>query len=224
MVPEGAVPGTKLQCSAPDGQELRLTVPDGVPPGSVMTLTQDPITKGWKCMAEPADNPPSPTNFQQEAQYQTASAPTISGQVRSAQPAASAPSVSTVSYTAPASGFSGVSYSGATYTTSEQAYAAGTAYRQPQLQQVNLSYVPPAAMPMNSSVQALPLQPAPGQEGSVNFTYEVRPNNSSYNPPPAVLIEQKRPSYTPPPQPQVMAGAAIPAPYPSVDQMPTTKA
>merc|ERR1719410_2284369 len=52
VVPEGALPGTKLQYAAPDGQELRLTVPDGVPPGSLMTLTQDPVTKQWKCMAE----------------------------------------------------------------------------------------------------------------------------------------------------------------------------
>eukprot|EP00927_Polykrikos_kofoidii_P008288 TRINITY_DN13433_c0_g4_i1.p1 TRINITY_DN13433_c0_g4~~TRINITY_DN13433_c0_g4_i1.p1 ORF type:complete len:583 (+),score=133.73 TRINITY_DN13433_c0_g4_i1:141-1889(+) len=55
VVPEGALPGTKLNCSAPDGQELRLTVPEGVPPGSIMTLTQDPVTKQWKCMAEPLD-------------------------------------------------------------------------------------------------------------------------------------------------------------------------
>eukprot|EP00811_Abedinium_folium_P016600 NODE_2553_length_2190_cov_4.013088.p1 GENE.NODE_2553_length_2190_cov_4.013088~~NODE_2553_length_2190_cov_4.013088.p1 ORF type:complete len:657 (+),score=176.93 NODE_2553_length_2190_cov_4.013088:280-1971(+) len=60
VVPEKAMAGMKLRCTAPDGQELRLTVPDGVPPGSVMTLTQDPISKQWKCMAEPPDLPPSP--------------------------------------------------------------------------------------------------------------------------------------------------------------------
>ncbi|CAJ1394341.1 unnamed protein product [Effrenium voratum] len=57
-VPAIAQPGMKLQYRTPDGQELRLTVPEGVPPGSVLTLTQDPATKQWKCMAEPADEPP----------------------------------------------------------------------------------------------------------------------------------------------------------------------
>ena len=31
VVPEGATPGTKLPATAPDGQELDLTVPEGVP-------------------------------------------------------------------------------------------------------------------------------------------------------------------------------------------------
>merc|ERR1712137_901965 len=56
VVPELAVAGTKLRCTAPDGQELRLTVPEGVPPGSVMTLTLDPVSRQWKCMAEPIDS------------------------------------------------------------------------------------------------------------------------------------------------------------------------
>lgn len=52
-VPEGACTGTKLLYNAPDGQELRLTVPEGVGPGSVMTLEQDPTSKVWRCMADP---------------------------------------------------------------------------------------------------------------------------------------------------------------------------
>ena len=50
-VPPGAVPGTKLLCSAPGGQKLRLTVPRGMPAGSVMTLAHDPVTKAWECVA-----------------------------------------------------------------------------------------------------------------------------------------------------------------------------
>jgi len=41
VVPEEAMPGTKLEYTAPDGQELSLTVPPNVPPGSLMTLTQE---------------------------------------------------------------------------------------------------------------------------------------------------------------------------------------
>jgi len=60
VVPDDATPGTKLECTAPDGQELCLTVPPNVPPGSVMTLTQDLVSRQWRCVAEPADNlPPS---------------------------------------------------------------------------------------------------------------------------------------------------------------------
>jgi len=60
VVPDDAPPGTKLEYIAPDGQELRLTVPDGVPPGSIMTLTQDPATGAWRCMAEPGDRQEMP--------------------------------------------------------------------------------------------------------------------------------------------------------------------
>jgi len=59
VVPDDATPGTKLECTAPDGQELCLTVPPNVPPGSVMTLTQDLVSRQWRCVAEPADGPPS---------------------------------------------------------------------------------------------------------------------------------------------------------------------
>jgi len=54
VVPDEAVAGTKLVYSAPDGQELSLTVPPNVPPGSLMTLTQDPATRVWRCVAEEA--------------------------------------------------------------------------------------------------------------------------------------------------------------------------
>lgn len=67
VVPEGALPGHKLTCKTPDNQELRLTVPEGVPPGSIMNLTQDPVTKAWKCMAEPAD---SPEEYEQPPVYE----------------------------------------------------------------------------------------------------------------------------------------------------------
>lgn len=66
IVPEGAVAGVKLACIAPNGQELRLTLPTGVPVGSVMTLTQDPETKAWSCMADPAEAPRQPNTVPQQ--------------------------------------------------------------------------------------------------------------------------------------------------------------
>merc|ERR1740138_1061636 len=65
VVPEGFGPGSKLQQEMPNGQDLDLTVPEGVPPGSVLTLTLDPATGGWRCVAEPpagaAPSPPEAT-------------------------------------------------------------------------------------------------------------------------------------------------------------------
>eukprot|EP00443_Scrippsiella_acuminata_P088332 CAMPEP_0115448830 /NCGR_PEP_ID=MMETSP0271-20121206/40688_1 /TAXON_ID=71861 /ORGANISM="Scrippsiella trochoidea, Strain CCMP3099" /LENGTH=156 /DNA_ID=CAMNT_0002874953 /DNA_START=122 /DNA_END=588 /DNA_ORIENTATION=- len=61
VVPEDAVPGAPLKHTTPDGKELDLVVPAGVPPGSVLTLTQDPATGGWSCTAEPSSpSRPSP--------------------------------------------------------------------------------------------------------------------------------------------------------------------
>ena len=49
-VPEDAQPGAVLECTAPDGQELIIILPESVLPGSVLTLSQDPVTKAWKCV------------------------------------------------------------------------------------------------------------------------------------------------------------------------------
>jgi len=51
-VPEAAVPGSSFPCRTPNGQELDLTVPPGVPPGTLLTLTLDPATKKWSCEVE----------------------------------------------------------------------------------------------------------------------------------------------------------------------------
>ena len=48
-VPESAQPGNKLQRRMADGQELVLTMRKAVPPGSLLTLTQNLLTKAWKC-------------------------------------------------------------------------------------------------------------------------------------------------------------------------------
>lgn len=86
-VPEGAYPGMKLHHVAPDGQDLRLTVPDNVPPGSQMILTLDHATRRWKCIAEPADSAP-------QAQ---AAQPPLAGPAaaHAPQPAGQAPTMST---------------------------------------------------------------------------------------------------------------------------------
>ncbi len=48
---EDVQPGTKLILKSlmQPGEELRLTVPKGVPPGSTLTLAKDPETMAWKC-------------------------------------------------------------------------------------------------------------------------------------------------------------------------------
>lgn len=223
-VPEGAAPGTKLQCSAPDGQELRLTVPDGVPPGSVMTLTRDPVSKGWKCMAEPADTPPILQPLPQEPEVGQHLPQANYGQVRSAGPTASYGSNAMYPTAAPAvASPAKVSHAAAAPTYSSVNYAPPQ-----QMRPVNLSYVPPSAV-QTSSIQALPQVvmhqggQAPGQPPTyaidpANFnpprmmpghahpeahqSYEVR--RPSYTPPPVAIIEQQQQprqnaSYTPPP-------------------------
>lgn len=54
VVPPSATPGTVLEQIMPDGQELSLRVPEGVYPGSVLTLVWDPTTGSWSCTADPA--------------------------------------------------------------------------------------------------------------------------------------------------------------------------
>lgn len=212
VVPEGVGPGMKLQYDAPDGQELRLTVPDGVPPGSVMTLTQDPVTKQWKCMAEPAENlegaPQQPQQQQQQYeqyedvmeyhrqpqnhQQQNASAPcTAPAPQERAMPAQQmhqqAPKITT--------------------------YPAGQAPRIVTKSTVvhplpvNLSYVPPPAQ-VSTSVQM-----APGQVILAGHPAAAQ-QRPSYTPPPISIVD--RPSFTPLPQampaaPQPMPLAAAPA-------------
>ncbi len=54
VVPEGALPGTKLLHTAADGQVLSFIFPEGVRPGSLMTLTKDQLSKQWRGMATAA--------------------------------------------------------------------------------------------------------------------------------------------------------------------------
>lgn len=46
------MPGSSFPCRTPNGQELDLTVPPGVPSGTLLTLTLDPATRKWSCEAE----------------------------------------------------------------------------------------------------------------------------------------------------------------------------
>jgi len=210
VVPDGAAPGTKLTYVAPDGQELRLTVPEGVPPGSVMTLTQDPSTKQWKCMAEPAEPPGGageiPPQAAAPAQPQMHSAlggcqqpvtervtTYVTGQPPIVTTYSSigggAPTVRSMPTQVPAGQVHGAQLPGAQML--------------PPLGQpmpVNLSYVPPPVAGVNSVAMApgqvilpagAPLgAPVPGA---------VMENRPSYTPPPVAVMEN-RPSYTPLPQ------------------------
>jgi len=202
VVPEGAVPGTKLQYAAPDGQELRLTVPDGVPPGSVMTLTQDPVSKQWRCMAEPADPEPAPAPVPQPAaQYQQQQVYLPQQQQQQQpQPLQQAPPPQ---------------YGGATYVVGGQphgqphmmAYGGapgatlgsipGQMYGN-QHMPVNLSYVPPPAA--NSATVGMPPGQVlvPGQQGSVLQPGAAAAFNPPRQDPGGFAGGENRPSYTPP--------------------------
>jgi len=192
IVPENAVPGTKLQYTASDGQELRLTVPEGVPPGSIMTLQQDPVTKAWKCMAEPADLPeePQPQAQQPQRAHQIIgqSGPSMGANERVMTYVTGPPTVTTYS-----------SIGGAAPTVRT---APMPMHMQPmQPMPVNLSYVPPpqpgmvAAMPPGH-VMIHPGHPGPGTAPMI-FP-QMMEQRHSYTPPPVMVLEQ-RPSYTPPP-------------------------
>lgn len=208
VVPEGALPGTKLQYTAPDGQELRLTVPDGVPPGSVMTLTQDPMSKAWKCMAEPAE-PPAPATYEPPPQYTsnlksyTASAPTATTE-RITKYVAGSPPV--------------VTYQASTVSSMPRVIGS-TMSTMP----VNLSYVPPPVMPTSASLPSAHVTygvPSPA-------TYAAPPVTSySYTPPrqdayPGTVTYEQRPSYTPPPVMFEQRPSYTPPPVPFMESRPS---
>lgn len=64
VIPPDAKPGTSLQCTVPDGRTLDVVVPEGVPPGYILKLEQDPHTKAWSCEAEPPPAEATPTKPQ----------------------------------------------------------------------------------------------------------------------------------------------------------------
>jgi hypothetical protein len=198
-VPDGAVAGTKLQYSAPDGQELRLTVPEGVPAGSVMTLTQDPVTKQWQCMAEPSDVPSGPASYMQEHLH-PAQPPSLASERVSAY--YSQPPPVAIAY--PNQG------------------PAMFPHPMPQVmpfpRPVNLSYVPPPAPAVASATpvpqqfiaqQANPTQFNPPRQQNVFYHPQMLPQQMPYAPP--VLMEQ-RPSYVPPPMLMEQRPSYVPAP------------
>lgn len=173
-VPEGAGPGTKLQYKAPDGQELRLTVPEGVPPGSVLTLKQDPRTKAWKCMAEPADPEPEQPQFIQHEGMGSGLAyglPPHHAQYLGHPPIMP--------------GYPG------------QVHAL---VRAPL--PVNLSFVPaPAPVPANgvpAETSRYPTHEAVQGFAPPGYAYEQQ--RPSYQPPPVARMQERQPSYTPIPQ------------------------
>mmetsp|Transcript_15559 Transcript_15559/g.34624 ORF Transcript_15559/g.34624 Transcript_15559/m.34624 type:complete len:548 (-) Transcript_15559:58-1701(-) len=188
VVPEGATPGTKLQYAAPDGQELRLTVPEGVPPGSIMNLTQDPITKQWKCMAEPVDAPeadrgPAPDPHMERVTY-TQGASTIAS-----YPAGQVPMHVPRTYV-------------------QQPTSVNLSYVPPPVAgNASLTMAPgqvlgPSGLAMDPARFNPPRQ-MPGYPGGETML-DQRP---SYTPPPVTVMGQ-RPSYTPLPG-ETMGGPAM---------------
>lgn len=166
IVPEGFVAGMKLQYTASDGQELRLTVPEGVPPGSVMTLTQDPFTKQWKCMASPAE--PSAENPSAVSMGPVATAERVTTYVAGHPPMVT--------------------------TYGSQSQFRGHHFH--HVMPVNLSYVPPpGAAGMTCGAARAPGQGAVMRPSSVvipepRFNYAppsvILPRTPSYTPPPVM--------------------------------------
>lgn len=172
VVPERATAGMKMRCTVPDGQELRLTVPEGVPPGSVMTLTQDPETKQWKCMAEPADDPfPPEMPEAQNSLYEsggipmprppsTAPGPPVRHHLTSHKQALEPIGTWGSSTTAGSSATGGPTLTGIRRNINTAGSRMMPTYAQPM--PVNLSYVPtPDPMPNN-------MMGAPGQGPHIN--------------------------------------------------------
>jgi len=212
VVPDEAGPGTKLQYTAPDGQELRLSVPDGVPPGSLMTLFQDPVTKMWRCEAEP------PEDDGEEPYEEQSGTMHIGG----TYPAPSTAAIA--NYTAPAQQSPGpamafASPAGRLIPTGAPSTTVTTVTRQVvghgHPKAVNLSYVPPpAATASGDRPSYTPPPPAVGAMasytpppvyggGMASYTPPVvgamAPQHASYTPPKQVAMAEQRPSYAPPP-------------------------
>lgn len=231
-VPDNATPGTKLQYKAPDGQELRLTVPEGVPPGSIMSLTQDPVSKQWKCMAEPADPPPIEQQRSEQSVMQAhANVPGSCSSVPSAAVAShlqmrqAFASPVNLSYVPPP--VMGVNPQGSTSMlpcpgqmdssrfNPPRAYIPGPpsidqqpSYTPPPvMMEQRPSYIPmPEVLPPNPAMQAGPLM---GQ-------------TASYVPPPMHVVQQQQqqsPSYVPPVA-MPMTGPSLDGPGPSINTLP----
>jgi len=203
VVPEGATPGTKLQHTAPDGQELRLTVPDGVPAGSVMTLTQDPVTKGWKCMAEPSEPaaPPAPAPYEPP--------PAATGPYAGPQTTERVVSYAAVPTGAPPQITTYLPGQAPTVRTMVGGPPGPGMFRGHQIMPVNLSYVPPpnhtssvAMAPGQVTAGILPAHFNPPRQDPMMPPGMILGQRPSYTPPPVMVMEQ-RPSYTPPPVMQV---------------------
>jgi len=184
VVPEGATTGTKLLYDAPDGQELRLTVPEGVGPGSVMSLEQDPVSKVWRCMADPARSPePEPASAAREA-----------GDVRGGSE-----EEGPRTYVEP---FARMYASGrdtprmATLPRVTPVLEHQAVQRPVKLSTVLLPAGPVAAVPKVPSFTPPPLVMRQDQRASCT----PAPQAPGYAPPPTALVQEQRLSYTPPPQ------------------------
>jgi len=216
VVPDDAPPGTKLEYIAPDGQELRLTVPDGVPPGSIMTLTQDPATGAWRCMAEPGDRQEMPYGSP-PATAPVPEAPRVVTEQPAAYVSATAPSAAAVAGTTTryvSRGGPGSSTSSAARPAAGPRVATTVTYAAPQVIRPSYtpppavvtggpSYTPPVAVQASSVMRSPSYVPPPAvQPAVIQHSYTPPPvmeQRPSYVPPGAVYVHENRPSYTPPP-------------------------
>lgn len=241
-VAEGAAPGFKFNCTTPDGTEISLTLPNGIAPGSKITLKKDQATGLWT-MAEPATSSVSGANpvgsfgttvvnpvgsfgttvVNPVGSYGTAA--------MSAVPVTAMPTtLLTESYTAP--------------PAPVNAYVAPpmpavVEYTAPPAQYVEVrrpSYTPPPVVEIRRPSYTPPpvsMMPAATVEYSMAPTQviEVRPQGTQivteyaappqavpaapYVAPPAQVIEVRRPSYTPPPVQFVAGTMTMPATMPA---------
>jgi len=201
IVPERAEAGMKLRCTTPDGQELRLTVPEGVAPGSIMTLTQDLETKQWTCMAEPIDDPLPPGMLpeEQNTPHEFAGVPSrmpLPPSTEPGQPVRNSltpqliggtwPSAGMTGPCMPAPNTAGPRFTGIRRKGNMTGSQMGPTYAQPM--PVNLSYVPtPAQMQMNMtgapSRQGLPMNSGPMPQAVAGTPFQ----HQGMMPPPAAF-------------------------------------
>lgn len=203
-VPDGAYPGMKLHHVAPDGQDLRLTVPESVPPGSQMILTLDRVTRRWKCIAEPVEpvplaQLPRPCAGPPPGPQPVGQAPTMTTFVR--QDARQLPV--NLSYVPPVVAGEPWQHPRLPAAASFASPVAASYVPPPLVLQQHPSYTPPAAASYVPSPQQassyVPALAMPAQGSYVPPAVVV-----SYVPPPAAIVAEHSASYTP--LPEVLPG------------------
>lgn len=220
-VPDGAAPGFKMMCTAPDGAEVQLTLPMGISPGSTIQLKKDQTTGLWT-MAEPAT---TTTNQVPLGSVGLAgSVPAVASMATTSIASIQAPTIQL-----PAGNIASAPTTVFPTAPSASAYAAPSPTASLVLGRTP-SYTPPVmmhtaaampALPVHGGVAPLPMvqpgltplpqvfptaMPTPGIVGTMTAFPTTAPyvapdtvvRTPSYTPPPVAATIVRTPSYTPP--------------------------